>query len=1235
MNTITFFSLKNIKRALIITLFAGFTNISLAQTRVFAQTIVDENIVDFSANAIDADLSTKADIRASTGIAIGVGEYAGHIELKFPTTLSAYTTSYVKIDTEDNLLPALLGGSLGSVLADAIGIVLVGNQEFTVEVKNGATSILSGDSQVENDFASPELKIVINSDNEYFIAITPAQAYDAIRLTSRVGALLGLNNIKKLGVYGAFYVSATDSCGQASFTSYDGVGITLDLINIGGAGVTNPHYAIDNDPTTASELSLGIIGVGASMDQTVYFEGLSQATDNFNIKLRVNASLLALGVANTIIITASAGETVVQTATLSSLLNIDLLTILQSNQSADVAFAPGAPVDRITVSYGALLGVGITQKVDLYDIVRTPTQPTIDIVSQSATACTGTTASLIATSNPTNLELKWYDALVDGNLLATVNSGDTFTTPIITANTTFYVAASKTSCSEESARVAVLVTANTSPISTDILVTGNESTICASNDVVLQPTSGITGSFKWYFENTKAIEITDGLVVSGVTYTIDAGGNLTISGLTEAMSPISYYVSVTDATSGCENLAGNLKEATVTVEDNDLAATLVLDANITADDAINSTEAATTVNITGNVTGDAQIGDTVTLLINNVTYTGLVAADYSFSIAVNGSDLENDADSTIDASIVVTSGACDLTITDTEDYTVDTTAPTTPTVDAQTTNDTTPVITGTADSSDVLTVTVDGTTYTEGDGNLVDNGDDTWTLTIPTALADGTYDVVATATDAVSNTATDVTTDELIIDSTAPTTPTVDAQTTNDTTPVITGTANSSDVLTVTVDGTTYTEGDGNLVDNGDDTWTLTIPTALADGTYDVVATATDAVSNTATDVTTDELIIDSTAPTTNDDIQVFCELNNPTLLDIQVNETNIVWYASSTGGVQLDTNTVLVDGEIYYAALVNGNSESDNRLAISIILESVEEASIIGNTENACLNGILVYETELDKENYRWVVSGGRIIAGGTTSDNFIEVEWTSISNTSIGVTYFNPDGCAIDSTKEVDVKVGSCSDLSITKETSALHPFVKDVITFTINVTNDGETKFDNVVVNEQLRSGFIFIRSYTTLGDYDAATNTWSIDSLPAFGTATLTIDVRIETEGDYYNVAFIASSFPLDNDTTNNSDDLTIVPNCIVVYNQFTPNNDGFNDYFAIDCIEKFENNTLKVFNRYGSLVYQVAGYQNDWKGMANVALVVNRGEALPTGTYFYVLEIEDTKQKLSGWLYLKR
>ena len=196
-------------------------------------------------------------------------------------------------------------------------------------------------------------------------------------------------------------------------------------------------------------------------------------------------------------------------------------------------------------------------------------------------------------------------------------------------------------------------------------------------------------------------------------------------------------------------------------------------------------------------------------------------------------------------------------------------APAQPTVTAQTINSTTPVISGTATLSagGTLVVLLNGVTYSAGDGNLVDNGDGSWTLSVPVgdALAEGLYDVAVTVTDAAGNSSVDSTTAELRIDTTAPAVATVTAQISATSTPSLSGTATigAGEVLTVELNGATYTAGDGDLLDNGDGTWTLTVPggNALADGSYEVAATLTDAAGNTSTDVSSNELLIDTTAP--------------------------------------------------------------------------------------------------------------------------------------------------------------------------------------------------------------------------------------------------------------------------------------------------------------------------------------------------------------------------------------
>lgn len=186
------------------------------------------------------------------------------------------------------------------MLSDVLGGVLIGNQEFTVQARNGGTTVLQGQSQISGDFAGPRLRILVNAANEYFIALTPSQSYDRIRFQNRLGSLVGLNNTKRFDVYEAFYIGTADICGGASYTSFDGSGLSLDLLGLGGAGVTNPHFAIDANPNNFSRLSLGILAVAGSIEQTVYFDGLSAPTDEFFIRLRVDPSLLALGLANNV-----------------------------------------------------------------------------------------------------------------------------------------------------------------------------------------------------------------------------------------------------------------------------------------------------------------------------------------------------------------------------------------------------------------------------------------------------------------------------------------------------------------------------------------------------------------------------------------------------------------------------------------------------------------------------------------------------------------------------------------------------------------------------------------------------------------------------------------------------------------------------------------------------------------------------------------------------------------------
>jgi gliding motility-associated-like protein len=90
----------------------------------------------------------------------------------------------------------------------------------------------------------------------------------------------------------------------------------------------------------------------------------------------------------------------------------------------------------------------------------------------------------------------------------------------------------------------------------------------------------------------------------------------------------------------------------------------------------------------------------------------------------------------------------------------------------------------------------------------------------------------------------------------------------------------------------------------------------------------------------------------------------------------------------------------------------------------------------------------------------------------------------------------------------------------------------------------------------------------------------------------------------------------------------------VYPTFSPNNDGVNDTWVITR-PYHSNVSIKVFNRWGSIVFEDSNYQNDWrgKGINNI-----NGQDVPEGTYFYVVELKEMnglKTNLSGSLTIVR
>lgn len=73
----------------------------------------------------------------------------------------------------------------------------------------------------------------------------------------------------------------------------------------------------------------------------------------------------------------------------------------------------------------------------------------------------------------------------------------------------------------------------------------------------------------------------------------------------------------------------------------------------------------------------------------------------------------------------------------------------------------------------------------------------------------------------------------------------------------------------------------------------------------------------------------------------------------------------------------------------------------------------------------------------------------------------------------------------------------------------------------------------------------------------------------------------------------------------------------IYNVFSPNGDGKNEYFYVENVRSYPVNELYILNRWGNKVYHKLNYNNDWDG-----------DGLPAGTYFYIFKVDDQEDQKS-------
>ncbi|MBT8235447.1 MAG: gliding motility-associated C-terminal domain-containing protein [Bacteroidia bacterium] len=319
----------------------------------------------------------------------------------------------------------------------------------------------------------------------------------------------------------------------------------------------------------------------------------------------------------------------------------------------------------------------------------------------------------------------------------------------------------------------------------------------------------------------------------------------------------------------------------------------------------------------------------------------------------------------------------------------------------------------------------------------------------------------------------------------------------------------------------------------------------------------------------------------------------------------------------------------------ITATNLSDSRILETLILDNLPD----GFLYDSHVADLGTY----DPDTGEWVIDEMQEFEEATL-DILVEVlEGTDYTNTASLSKSFPADGNASNNSSSVTISldIPEGVDLTIEKTAVSSRPLVGDEVTFTIKVTNESleDTVIDirvEDIVTLGSDDGFVYLSHQALKGDYSQETGLWDIPALAKDEEAILEIVVQVPNPGTYSNTARILSSSPTDGDPSNNISIAEVQVNerttedCGFFFNQFSPNGDGTNDRLRINCLELYPNNSIEIFNRYGSLVFEAQNMtaENTWDGTRN-------NKEVPDGTYFYILDLGDGSEIQKGWIQIIR
>ncbi len=380
--------------------------------------------------------------------------------------------------------------------------------------------------------------------------------------------------------------------------------------------------------------------------------------------------------------------------------------------------------------------------------------------------------------------------------------------------------------------------------------------------------------------------------------------------------------------------------------------------------------------------------------------------------------------------------------------------------------------------------------------------------------------------------------------------------------------------------------------------------------------------------------------------------------VSITVNGANT--YTLEPGSVFSSTGNFVVTPSTTTTYTISGVSSSGCTGTINKIINIIPSPAITVSGNSVICIGETATLTAIGVTNYTWTNSFGAVVSNAnvlikapTTTESFvvtgsngncnsqtiIAITVNPLPNVSITTTSFAI--CPIIDTTKIYVLPGSGSFLS----------------DFTFSWTPTNKTT-SSIKVTQKFSQSYIVVVTSTLTGCRVALTQTIISKPTPAI---IATPNNTIVCEGSFFTLnasGGINYSWQPSTTTANGSSftssissqqtytvygvglnnciwadtvTVSIYPkaNCLgtpTAASAFSPNGDGLNENFYIEGINE-KNNSVYIFDRWGVLLFSKENYHNTnnaWNG-------AYKGKAVPSGTYFYIINLKDTNETQKGWV----